>query len=211
MKLIEKILFVGIVIALFLKFLLIAGGDMLLLYFTVPLVVIYFPFGFLFFNRIRLRHISRASSYTDLSGQKIGIAAIAGLALSLVCLGSLYRLLYLAGGNDMLKTGLVLLLISIVFSLAHIVKDHDGYYKFISWRSGIIGFIGAVLFFATEMDIISVQYRNHPDYIKAYSEYLRDPGNKELNRKKELERYRIILSKEEFELYRQINEAQEAK
>ena len=51
------------------------------------------------------------------------------------------------------------------------------------------------------MDLIKIQYRNHPAYVKAYSEYLRHPESEDALREKEIEYYRIILTEEEFERY----------
>ena len=60
---------------------------------------------------------------------------------------------------------------------------------------------GIFLIFTSELSIVKFQYRNHPDYIEAYTNYVADPRNEELYRKVELERNRIRLTDEEFKRY----------
>lgn len=73
--------------------------------------------------------------------------------------------------------------------------------KFLLIRTGIIGGIGIVLLFLTEIDLVKIQFRNHPAYIKAYTEYFKNPESEEALRKKEIEYYRIVLTDEEFKRY----------
>jgi hypothetical protein len=60
--------------------------------FTMVLTVIYYPFGFLFFNQIRLRDIFKRAAYKDTNAYKIIIAIITGLGFSTICIGSLFKL-----------------------------------------------------------------------------------------------------------------------
>ena len=201
MKILEKILAFGILISLILKFSLISGGDVLTLWTTLILACIYYTFGFLFFNQIRLRHIFKKASYKDVSALKIIFAIVTGLGLSIISLGSLFKLLNLSGADEMLMIGLIVTSIVLIISLTLFLKNNDTNSKFTLWRVSIIGGIGVILMLTSELSIVKFQYRNHPDYIDAYAKYLSDPRNEELQKKKEMEYYRIILTEEEFRMY----------
>ena len=51
-----------------------------------------------------------------------------------------------------------------------------------------------------------IQYRNYPEYIKAYEEYLENPENEELRNKMELEFNRATMSEEDFKEYLKFEE-----
>lgn len=201
MKNLEKILAIGVLISLILKFSLVSGGDTLALLAVTILAGLYYPLGFLFLNQIRLRHVFKKDSYKNVSALKIILAVVSGLALAIVCIGSLFKLLYLTGANEMLTIGLTFTSIILIVTLILFVKNKDTNSQFILKRLVVIGSVGAILFFLSEFSLVKLQYRNHPGYIEAYAKYLEDPRNEELQRKKELEYYRIILTEEEFKMY----------
>jgi hypothetical protein len=67
----------------------------------------------------------------------------------------------------------------------------------------ILGGTAGILLLFTELDLIKIQYRNYPTYIKAHSDYLRHPESKEALREKEIEYYRVILPEDEFKRYKE--------
>jgi hypothetical protein len=197
MRLLEKFLAIALVISLSLKFSLISGGNYLTMLILSALSIVYFPLGFFLFNQIGFRQIFRQASYYGLSTLKILLPVITGLGLSIISIGSLFKFLDLPGGHQMLIAGLPILLIVLVISLRN-SRDESEIYKLIFKRIGIIGSCGVIMLFISPLTIIKYQYRNHPDYINAYVNYLNDTRNEELRKKKEIEYYRIILSEEEF-------------
>lgn len=201
MKILEKILAFGIVTALILKFTLIPGGDTLTLWTILLLACLYYPLGFLFFNQIRLRHIFKKDVYKNLTALKIVFAAVAGLGLSIVCIGILFKLLQLTGADQMLLMGLVLSIIVFVVSMFLFLKNKDVISKSVLKRISIIGGVGFFLLLTPELSIIRFQFRNHPAYIEAYANYLNDPTNDVLRKKEQVEYYRIRLSEEELKMY----------
>jgi len=201
MKILERILAIGIVVALVLKFSLIPGGDIIAFSMMLVLACLYYPLGFLFFNQIRLRDIFRKVAYQDVTALRIILAIVTGLGLSTIVVGSLYKLLNYAGADAMLLIGLIVTVVVLVISLTFFLKNKDTNSKFILWRVSVIGVIGIVLLLTSELSIVKFQYRNHPDYITAYTNYLANPGNEELYKKVEFERNRIMLTDEEFKRY----------
>jgi hypothetical protein len=206
MRLLEKVFAGGILIALILKFNLISGGDIFLLWSILLVTILYYPFGFLFFNQIRLRDIFKKAAYKDTNMFKIVVAFIAGLGLAIICVGSLFKLLHFRGANEMLIVGLSTILAVSLLILASIIRKDKVYSTYILVRVWMIGGVGVVLLLFSELDLIKIQYRNHPAYIKAYAEYLRHPESEDAVRKKDMEGYKIILSEEEFKRYEEESE-----
>jgi hypothetical protein len=203
MKTLERILAIGILIALILKFSLVPGGDTLTLWTMMLLACIYYPLGFLFFNHIKLRSMFKSTSYKNVTISKIVFSVVTGLGLSIIVVGSLFKLLNFPGANTMLLSGLIITAIVSVISITLLIKNNDATSEFVLWRAGIVGGIGVFLILTSGLSIVQFQYRNHPDYIKAYTNYLADPQNRQLFKKMELERYRIKLTDEEFKIYQE--------
>lgn len=201
MKIVEKILVLGILTGLITKFSLIPGGDILILWSTLLLGCIYYPLGFLFFNQIRLRHVFKKDAYKDVSAMDVVLAIVTGIGLSVICVGSLFKLLSLTGADQMLIIGLAINVITFAISLFLVLERRRIANKRIVWRTSIAMVIALILLLTPELSIVKLQYRNHPDYISAYEKYLEDPKNEVLIQEKEREYYRIILTEEEFNLY----------
>ena len=146
MRLLEKVLAIGILFSLILKFNLISGGDEFLMGLTLSLTIIYYPLGFLFFNQIRLRDIFKRAAYKDTNAYKIIIAIIAGLGFSTICIGSLFKLFHFSGANEMLTVGLTTILIVSLVALVFYFRKDKVFGKYILIRTLIIGGTGVVLF-----------------------------------------------------------------
>ena len=201
MRLLEKVLAVGILIALILKFNMFLRGDIFLLWSILLVTILYYPLGFLFLNQVRLRDVFKKAAYKDTNMFKIVIAFLAGLGLSIICVGSLFKLLHFRGANEMLIVGLCTILAIAVVILVFIMRKDKVYSKYILVRAWMIGGIGVVLLLFAELDLVKIQYRNHPAYIKAYAEYLRHPESEDALREKNEEYYKIILPEDEYQRY----------
>jgi hypothetical protein len=201
MKTLEKLLVAGFVIGLILNFSLIRGGAELIFITMSSLSCIYYPLGFLLLNGIRLRDIFKKSSYNSLSAANIVFAAVAGLGLSVVCIGSLFKLLTLMGADKMLTIGLAVTAAVFILSIATMRRNKSQTSKLIIWRTSIAGIVALTLLLISNLSIIQVQYRRHPAYIEAYSKYQANPTDTALIKLKELEYHRITLTPEQFRLY----------
>jgi len=201
MRILEKILAIAALIALILKFSLVSGGDFIALWTMLILACLYYPLGFLFFNQIRLRDIFKKTSYKNVTAPRIIFAISTGIGLSAIVVGSLFKLLNFSGADEMLLSGLIVTTVVFVIALTLLLKNNDTNSKFILWRVGLIGGIGIFLLLTSELSIVKFQYRNHPNYVEAYTNYLADPRNEELYKKMELERNRIRLTGEEFKRF----------
>lgn len=203
MRLLEKLLFAGVLVSTALVFLLIPPGEELTMLFALALAALYYPFGFLLLNQIRLRDAYKKSSYENLTGGKITLSVVVGIALSIVCIGALFKLMSLPGANEMLMIGTIAT-VSFSVVLAVLLFSKKGVNnKYILVRTVIASVIGGFLFFTSGLTLVKLQYRNHPAYIEAFAKYAADPKNEELWKQKQLEYYRVRLTEEEFKEYEQ--------
>jgi hypothetical protein len=197
MRIAEKILAIIFLIGIVLKFSLIPVGEDMALIALLILACIYYPLGFLFFNQIRLRHVFKKQAYENVTAGKIVIAVLVGIALSIVCVGVLFKILILPGGAEMVMLGVVsIFFLSIIVAF---IKSIDR--KFILIRAGILVVFGVIILFISELSIIKLQYRNHPAYVKAYIKYKEDPQNPNRKDELDLEYNRIWMSEEDFKEY----------
>ena len=197
----EKILGVTVLIALIFKFALIPGGSFLLVLSLFILSCLYYPMGFALLNQIAFTKILKKDSYKGLTAFKIIGSIGAGMAFSVVCLGILFKVQHWAGANTYLITGLVSILIVLAIALVKYYKAKQEFYIGILKRIAIIGALGLVFSFISELTIVKIQFRNHPNYVKAYEMYLDNPQNEELRQNLHIEDLRTKMSEQEVELY----------
>lgn len=199
MNKLEKITGIIVLIALAMKYIFLIGGDIILVIAVGVLAVIYYPFGFAFFNNIQLRTIFKKFSYKGISKSRIIGAIGAGIGLSVVSLGSLYTIEHWKGAHLNLYIGLTLTFVVLIISLIKFYKHKDNYYIFIIKRIVIIGGLGLTLLLLPYFTLDKIQYRNYPDYIQAIEKFEKNPESKELKQKLELEYNRVVKTEEGFE------------
>lgn len=197
----EKILGIIVVIGLVLKFTLIPGGGILLTLSLMTLACLYYPLGFALLNRIGFKQIFKKESYKGLSALRIIGAIGAGMAFSAICVGILFKLQLWAGANINLIAGLATLLIVLTIALIKYLKAKGEFYIGILKRISIIGTLGLLFICISDLTITKIQFRNHPDYIKAYERHIDNPQDEELKQKLHVEYLRATMSKEEVEMH----------
>ena len=201
MRKLEKILGLVIIIAFVMKLALIPGGSILTVISLTILACIYYPLGFAFFNGIRLRQIFKKDSYKGITVLRIIEAIGVGIGLSVICIGILFKLQLWPGANTNLLTGLITTLIILIIALIRYLKSKSDYYTLIFKRIAIIGGVGLIFTFLPDLTITKIQFRNHPDYIKAYEDYLKNPQNEGLRKNMDVEYHKATMTDEEFNMY----------
>lgn len=201
MNKLEKIAAVVVLVALVLKLTLIPGGGILMVLSLSVLGFIYYPMGFALFNQIGFRQILKKDSYKGLSALRIMGAIGVGAALSVVCVGILFKLQHWTGSGFNLMVGLIVSSILLVVALIKYLATKAEFYRRIITRLVIIGGFGLMLILVPNLTIIKIQFRNHPGYIKAYELYLENPRDEALMKNLDIEYHRATMSKEEFEMY----------
>ncbi|WP_320018999.1 hypothetical protein [Labilibaculum manganireducens] len=202
MRKLEKIVGLLAIVSVILKFLLIPYSGISLSLSILTLAVLYYPLGFAFFNRIQLRQILKKESYNGKSTLKIIGAVGVGLALSILCIGILFKLQHYPFSLTILKAGMFLASIASLIVIVQLLKTKNSFYKKILNRVSIIGGISLLLLFVSDLNIVKIQYRNHPEYIKAYEAYLKNPDNEEIQKKLGIESHKATMSEQEFDEYR---------
>jgi hypothetical protein len=191
MKKAELIIATLSIIALGMNFLSIAFGGILTTLTFISLSMIYFYFGFAFFNEINLRAIFAKDSYKDISLLRIIGAIGVGIALSLTIIGLLFTFNSWSGSSFSLGAGLFGLLIVTIIGLIRYAKNKSKYYTRIFKRVAIIGVLGLIFFLTPKTTWVELKYRNHADYVKAYKEAVANPDNKALWDKVDEERKKL--------------------
>jgi len=199
MKTFEKILIGLILIGLTMKFLFLPWAGLILALSIGGLAFLYMPFGIFLFNNIPLKKIFRTETYKGTSPIEIGKCLGLGYGLSMLLIGILFKIQHLPGTPLILMIGLLITLVFIILFLIQYIKSKNRQFFPVLWRAVVIGCFGILLFLTPSSTITKIQYRNHPQYIEAYENYLKDPKNEELQENLKIERSRIYLSKEEFE------------
>jgi TLP18.3/Psb32/MOLO-1 phosphatase superfamily protein len=201
MKITERILILFIVLSLGLKFALLPGGNPLFVLTMMSLSCLYFVMSFALLNGIRLRHVFTGESYKGISAMKIVGAALTGIILSMLCIGITFKMMYWPGSGPMLIVGVIPAIIIIILSVIKYIMTKHPFYIRVLIRCGILTTFTIVLLMISGLTILKLQYRDHPAYIKAYEDHIRDPDNEELYNKMELEQQRATMSPEDFKIY----------
>jgi hypothetical protein len=188
----EKIILALVCIALILTLQLIEGGAFLLFITALLLSLLYFPFGFLLIHRIGLKKMFKSETYQAIKSGHIIIAVVAGISFSMMWIGILFKMLRYEGSEFMLISGLIPCLIILVFAFIKYNQTKTALYKNMLLRAVFFGAIGAVLFMSSDLTIVRYQYRNHPDYVKAYEQYTANPTDPTLKQNLSNEYQKII-------------------
>lgn len=201
MKIIERI-FTGIILlALLMKFMLWPGGSPLLVIALSGLSCFYLFLGFLFFSGIEFRDLSKKETYDRLAGIRMAGALFTGIALSAACIGVQFKLMHWPGAQPMLISGIFPAFIILFIAFVKFLTDKDNYYKRIISRLTIAGVFGLLLLFTSSLTLMKIQYRDYPEYIKAYEAEMNDPENEELKQKSDLEFHRVTMDTTDFKHY----------
>ncbi|HEY0029288.1 MAG TPA: TPM domain-containing protein [Bacteroidia bacterium] len=203
MKLTEKILGALTILAIVFKLFLIPGGGVLFVIATQLLACLYFFFGFALFNSIRLRNIFSKAAYASVSTMKIVGAALMGIPLSMICVGITFKIQMWPGAQAMLIAGMTPAIIIFIISYIKYLTTKHVFYIHAMIRCGIFVAVAILLFFTSAITLMKIEYRDHPEFIKAFEASWLDQENEDLYKKMELERNRVYLEPGDFKQYEQ--------
>ena len=118
------------------------------------------------------------------------------MALAAITAGILFKLQHWQGGYSNLYSGLIFCLIILLIATIRYIRHKDKFYVRLFKRIAIVGGLGLILALTPDLTLAKIQFRNHPNYIKAYEAFLKDPQNQELKQKMDLERQLAIIEEE---------------
>jgi hypothetical protein len=117
MNKLEKTLVIVTLVALILKYLAVPGMSLFVVIGLLGLAVLYFYFGFALFNSIGFKGIFKKDSYIEISKYKIFAAIIVGVALSMICIGLLFKVQHWFGFTMYLYAGLALSFVMLIIAV----------------------------------------------------------------------------------------------
>ena len=183
MKKAEIILIVLMVLGIIMKFLHYPFSSLIFLLAASSLATVYFYFGFALFNGVRMRNMFKKVSYQEIGVKKILFAVGAGLALSVLLIGILFKLQHWPAADMQLMLGFYSSLLLLTIALVFFLRSKANLFKGIMLRCLLFCSIGAVLVFTTPKTLLSWQYPDHPEYVEACIQLAEDPTNLELQHK----------------------------
>ena len=198
----ERLFGILFVVALVFKFFHWPGGGILATVSLTSLACLYYLFGFAIFNNIELNDIFNRKSYEGISALRIIGSIGVGWGLSTICMGILFKIQHWPGANIMLLSGFITIIVVFIIALVKFFLSKSDFYKTVLLRIAIIGGFGLIFFFTTDLGltVAKIQYRNHPDYIKAYELYLENLESQKAYHNWKIEHIRATSkSHEEFE------------
>ena len=134
----------------------------------------------------------------------IAFIPLSGMGFSAIILGILFKVQHYLGADINLIFGLLVTVIVLVISLFKKASFKSKYYRPILIRV-IIGGLGLFIVMIPSKAITNIQYRNYPQYIEAFDNYSKNPGDSIFKERLMIEDARVRLPKEEFEFYMQEN------
>lgn len=176
----ERILFIFFVLGLLLKFSDLPFAGPLLVVTLPTIAMLYCPGAFYFF------------SDKEISRQNIPLSVGAGLVLSIVTIGILFKLMYWPGAQSQLFLGVVLAPIVFILVLVFQSKAKEElkkYYQQMVLRMTIWTVLGVSLYMTPKESLIEFQHRNNPELARLKIQSYSNPDNVEY--KKQLEEYYI--------------------
>lgn len=196
----EKIFAILLLTAIIFKFTLIPGGGILCVLVSLLLFMIYPFFGLSILYKIRLSKIFNSRSYVDISNFQVFFTVLSSFGLSLLVLGNLFKLQYWPGANLILIIGITSCSIFSLFSYLKYNELTFNLFKPFLVRSLIIGGLSIGLLVISTEEMEKFKYRNHPLYLKAYNEYLKNPDDYTLQYNLEKEQVRAVNGQETYDI-----------
>jgi hypothetical protein len=178
MKTIEKVMLTIIIAGIAMKFLGIPGAGIILTLSVLLLSLLYYVLGFAFFNGIPISRLSEKNLTKTIPPRRMVGAIGAGLVISEILIGVLFKIQLWPLANLMLSIGLFLASIVLIIAVVRYLKKKDKlFYHPVFLRIGIALFIGFSLYFIPEISIVKLQFRNNPEVIQAYEKTGSLPGD----------------------------------
>ena len=167
MKKVERFLVMLALIGIIARLLLANGSSLAIVISLMGLSFLYMYFGFALFNDIRFRDISKKVSYGGVATMHIVGAILAGLALSMACIGILFKIQSWPGAVFNLRISLALCVVILVMSFPKLNGKYKQYYKRITVRLTMAAVLCVFLLVGPRKGYLEFMQRDNPAFIKA--------------------------------------------
>ncbi|HKK38941.1 MAG TPA: hypothetical protein VJ949_05965 [Cryomorphaceae bacterium] len=156
----------------------------------------YYSLSFAYFNGISFRGIFKRVSYRGKSAKRLVGASVMGLSLSVLVIGTLFKLQFWPMSSFYLMVGLFMLAAIFVFAIYYHFKTNANFYSEILKRTAVWGIIGTGLALTPDAALVDLILRDRPEaFRKLYKELMANPNDDEL--RKEVNRWEEEMYKEE--------------
>lgn len=146
----EKILLILIALGILAKIFLLPGSGILVVIATLAIGFLYFPLGFAFFTRVRLRKLFKNDSYKHLKPVDIILSIFTGIGFQSLIIGLLFQLQYWPGANIMSLSGLISSL-PFIITAAFMLKSSNKYVYIGILKRGIPLFLFVLSLYLTPL------------------------------------------------------------
>ncbi|MBR9846637.1 MAG: hypothetical protein GYB35_11310 [Algicola sp.] len=161
------------------------------------LTMLYFWFSFALLNNIRLRSVFKSDAYKGISGLRLTGTILTGFVLSSLIIYALFKFQRWPYGNEGLLISLYgIAIVAVVASVKYFTTKHTFYNELLT-RLFLIGIVGTALYMTSYETLLEIQHRDHPDYVEAEKNSMRDPQNRELQQKALEERQKMDMDHRE--------------
>lgn len=178
-KIIELILILLSLIFAVLNFaiLSISGNFVFFSFSTLSLFYLFFTFFVL--NDITIQKIFKKESYQEITKMKLFGSIVIGFSFFIMINAIQFKLLDFAGSQILTLFGIFIFIVIGSVALFRF-KTLSSFYKGLFKRIIIFLFLGILFVFISNLKIVELKYRNHPNYLKAYKAHKNDIYNYEL-------------------------------
>jgi len=180
MKKIEIGLFSILTLGFLLQVIQLPGSSIFFILGWGLLSMFYFYLSFAYLNNVGLRRLFKRESYSGIGATRIILAVISGIALSILCIGCLFKMQFWPGANTNLLVGLVLTALVLIPVSILDARNHMKVYKRTLYRLVFFGAVGLFLFLISSDKLVELYYWSNSEYAEVYNAWLKDQGNEEL-------------------------------
>lgn len=163
MKRFEQICYLIAILGIVLKVLKIPGGNILFVFTLLAVSILYYIFGFLLFNNIKLRHIFKSKSYSHTTLIRTFGAVFAGMVLSLLLVGILFRVQHWPGSEINIQIGWFSGALLLIVSLYKYLKTKDDIYIQVLQRVIVLIIISVIVYISIDNATNNRQIEKQPN------------------------------------------------
>lgn len=153
------------------------GSAMLLLLSLLGLSGMFFYFSFALFFDIPFKKITHKDSYAGINFNNLLLVILTGFLFSLSLIGVLFKIFEWPGYENLLLIGAIGLLLSLSFSLLFIKKPRPSSVERLIKVNYVILIATVIMNLVPLGFLVEIRYSEHPEYVKAYKEWLSDRNN----------------------------------
>ncbi len=177
MKIAEKTLIVLALIGLILN--LVSNTGVIFILAMSSLAVLYFYTSFALFNDVPLKGILKKASYESTNKKRVSLSFAAGIGLSMICIGTLFKLMLWPTWEVQLMGGLLVLAVVGAISTFFYLRSKAAFYTALYTRLALFGLVAVILYFIPGEALVDVYFRNETEEYRALHKRLLENPNDE--------------------------------